>query len=114
MKGEHLMKHTQVQFTILKVDSFIVKDLDLRNKEIFLTKKDVDYYTQSLEINSTKIIKFLENKKRNDLNIFYGDLEVTSQVVGYQKRKPFTNDLIGEYPLELPSRVLKQRVSGFI
>lgn len=90
-------------------DSFIVKDLDLRNKEIFLTKKDVDYYTQSLEINSTKIIKFLENKKRNDLNIFYGDLEVTSQVVGYQKRKPFTNDLIGEYPLELPSRVFETK-----
>jgi len=90
-------------------DSFIVKDLDLRGKEIFLTKKDVDYYTQSLEINSTKIIKFLENKKRNDLNIFYGDLEVTSQVIGYQKRKHFINDLIGEYPLELPSRIFETK-----
>jgi DEAD/DEAH box helicase domain-containing protein len=43
------------------------------------------------------------------LNIFYGDLEVTSQVIGYQKRKPFTNDLIGEYPLELPSRVFETK-----
>ena len=69
-------------------DSFIVKDLDLRNKEIFLTKKDVDYYTQSLEINSTKIIKFLENKKRNDLNIFYGDLKLHLRLLDIKKENP--------------------------
>jgi len=95
-------------------DSFIVKDLDLRNKEIFLLKKEVDYYTQSLEINSTKIIKFIENKKRNELNIFYGDLEVTSKVIGYQKRKHFTNDLIGEYPIELPTRVFETKGLWFM
>ena len=90
-------------------DSYIVKDLDLSKKEIFLIKKEVDYYTQSLEINSTKIIRFIENKKRNDINIFYGDLEVTSKVIGYQKRKHFTNDLISEYPLELPSRIFETK-----
>lgn len=90
-------------------DSYIVKDLDLTKKEIFLIKKEVDYYTQSLEINSTKIIRFIENKKRNDINIFYGDLEVTSKVIGYQKRKHFTNDLISEYPLELPSRIFETK-----
>ncbi|MGB9749349.1 MAG: DEAD/DEAH box helicase [Caldisericia bacterium] len=95
-------------------DSFIVKDLDLRNKEIYLLKKEVDYYTQSLEVNSTKIIKFIENKKRNELNIFYGDLEVTSKVIGYQKRKHFTNDLIGEYPIELPTRVFETKGLWFI
>ncbi|MGB9842898.1 MAG: DEAD/DEAH box helicase [Caldisericia bacterium] len=95
-------------------DSFIVKDLDLRNKEIYLLKKEVDYYTQSLEVNSTKIIKFIENKKRNELNILYGDLEVTSKVIGYQKRKHFTNDLIGEYPIELPTRVFETKGLWFM
>lgn len=90
-------------------DSYIVKDFDLTKKEIFLIKKEVDYYTQSLEINSTKIIRFIENKKRNNMNIFYGDLEVTSTVIGYQKRKHFTNDLISEYPLELPSRIFETK-----
>lgn len=90
-------------------DSFIVKDFDLTNKEIFLIKKEVDYYTQSLEINSTKIIKFLENKKRNYMNIFYGDLEVTSWIIGYQKRKHFTNDLISENPLNLPEIIFETK-----
>lgn len=95
-------------------DSYIVKDFNLINKEIFLEKKDVDYYTQSLEINNTKIVKFIENKKRNRINFFYGDLVVTSKIIGYQKRKHFTNDLIGEYNLELPTRTFETKGLWFI
>jgi DEAD/DEAH box helicase domain-containing protein len=90
-------------------DSYIVSDIDIRNKEIFLTKKDVDYYTQSLEIVSTKIIKTIENKKEKMLQIFYGDLEVTSQIYGYQKRRHFTNDLISEEPLDLPKMIFETK-----
>lgn len=90
-------------------DSYLVNDFDLRNKEIFLSKKDVDYYTQSLEINSTEIIKNIENKKRGGVQIFYGDLKVTSKVIGFQKRKHFTNDLIGEYPLNMPVRIFETK-----
>lgn len=90
-------------------DSYIVSDIDIRNKEIFLTKKDVDYYTQPLEIVSTKIIKTIENKKEKMLQIFYGDLEVTSQIYGYQKRRHFTNDLISEEPLDLPKMIFETK-----
>ncbi len=90
-------------------DSYTVSDIDIRNKEIFLTKKDVDYYTQSLEIVSTKIIKTIENKKEKMLQIFYGDLEVTSQIYGYQKRRHFTNDLISEEPLDLPKMIFETK-----
>lgn len=95
-------------------DSFIVKDIDIRNKEIYLIKKEVDYYTQSLEIVSTKILKNINNKKERELQVFYGELEVTSQIYGYQKRKHFTNDLIGEYPLELPRMVFETKGLWFM
>ncbi|MCX8094788.1 MAG: DEAD/DEAH box helicase [Caldisericia bacterium] len=90
-------------------DSFVVNDFDIRNKEIYLIKKEVDYYTQSLEIVSTKILKEMNNKKERSLQIFYGELEVTSQIYGYQKRKHFTNDLIGEFPLDLPRIVFETK-----
>lgn len=95
-------------------DSFVVKDIDIRNKEIYLVKKEVDYYTQSLEIVSTKILKNITNKKERELQVFYGELEVTSQIYGYQKRKHFTNDLIGEYPLELPRMVFETKGLWFM
>lgn len=95
-------------------DSFIVKDIDKRNKEIYLIKKEVDYYTQSLEIVLTKILKKINNKKERELQVFYGELEVTSQIYGYQKRKHFTNDLIGEYPLELPRMVFETKGLWFM
>ncbi|MBC7194486.1 MAG: DEAD/DEAH box helicase [Caldisericia bacterium] len=90
-------------------DSYVVTDIDIRNKEIHLIKKEVDYYTQSLEIVSTKIIKQITNKKEREIQVFYGDLEVTSQIYGYQKRKHFTNDLISEAPLELPQMVFETK-----
>ncbi|MDI6860877.1 MAG: DEAD/DEAH box helicase [Caldisericia bacterium] len=90
-------------------ESYVVREVDIRNKEIFLDKKEVDYYTQSLELVSTKIIKTIENKKEREIQIFYGDLEVTSLIYGYQKRKHFTNDLIGEYSLDLPKMVFETK-----
>ncbi|HDH63467.1 MAG TPA: DUF1998 domain-containing protein, partial [Firmicutes bacterium] len=95
-------------------ESFIVTNIDLSTREITLKHMEVPYYTQSLEISSVNIKNVCEEKTEHDIKIFFGEVEVTSRIIGYQKRQHFTNNLLGEVPLSLPERVFETQSLWFI
>ena len=95
-------------------ESFIVTNIDLNTREITLKPMEVPYYTQSLEISSVNIKNVYEEKTEHGIKIFFGEVEVTSRIIGYQKRQHFTNNLLGEVPLGLPERVFETQSLWFL
>jgi DEAD/DEAH box helicase domain-containing protein len=62
----------------------------------------VTYYTQTKEITDLHIMRVIRNKSLGQVKIFLGEVEVTTTVVGFKKKAQFTEEVIGEEPLDLP------------
>lgn len=85
-------------------DSYLVSDLDVEEKVAFVELTRGEYYTQPRENTAIKIIG--EKRKRNlgRTTISWGDVDVTSKVTAFQRKKVFTGEVLGVEDLELPEQ----------
>ena len=83
-------------------ESYLVRELDLENRVAYAEPKTVNYYTQTKEIEDLHIVKILSKKKVGKVNLYLGEVEVTNHVVGFKKKAQYTDEVIGEEPLDLP------------
>jgi len=85
-------------------ESYLIMELDLARKIAWAEPRPVDYYTQTMEIHDIQITKMLEKKDCHGVKIYFGDVDVTITVVGFKRKKQFTEEVIEEEPLDLPAQ----------
>jgi DEAD/DEAH box helicase domain-containing protein len=83
-------------------ESYLIKELDLARHIAWAEPRPVDYYTQTMEIHDISITKVLTEKDCHAVKVYFGDVDVTVMVVGFKRKKQFTDEVIGEQPLDLP------------
>ncbi|MFQ6122360.1 MAG: DEAD/DEAH box helicase [Dehalococcoidales bacterium] len=83
-------------------ESYLVTELDLANRTAYVVPTTVNYYTQTKEIEDLHILKINHNKEVGRVRVCLGEVEVTTTVVGFKKKAQFTEEVIGEEPLDLP------------
>ncbi len=83
-------------------ESYLVTDLDLERGVALASPVDVPYYTQSKEIIDIRIVKINREKVCAGVKVYFGEADVTTTVVGFKKKLQFTEEVIGEEPLDLP------------
>ncbi|MBU2535650.1 MAG: DEAD/DEAH box helicase, partial [Chloroflexi bacterium] len=83
-------------------ESYLVKELDLKERTAYAEPTSANYYTQTKEIEDLHIVKVLNKKKVGKVNLYLGEVEVTNHVVGFKKKAQYTEEVIGEEPLDLP------------
>ncbi len=84
-------------------DSFLIDKLDLTNRVAYAEPTRVNYYTETKEIHDLRIEKVREKKTVKGVNVSVGDVQVTIDVVGFKKYRQFSEEVIGEEPLDLPT-----------
>lgn len=77
--------------------------INLQEKIVVVQKGKVDYYTQPNWWEKIEIIE-KEKEKGEKVKINYGRIEVTSQVVSYEKRREKDKTLLSIHQLNLPSQ----------
>ncbi|MCM8807828.1 MAG: DEAD/DEAH box helicase [Candidatus Omnitrophica bacterium] len=80
--------------------------INFERKMVVVEKVAVDYYTQPNWWEKIEILN-IEKEKGNKFKIKFGDIEVTKQIVSYEKRKERDRTLIGTYMLNLPPQKFK-------
>jgi len=90
-------------------ETYIVKELDISERRVYVKKKDLDYYTQALKEVDVKIIKKLKETTMGNIKISYANLNVTEiynryNVIHYSK-------IIASKKLTLPP--LNFKTNGF-
>lgn len=83
-------------------DQFLVTDLDLEARKVTVKRTDASYYTVPLFEKETEI---LEERASRDLargKVTLARLKVTEQLVGYQRRRTHTQELISAHDLDFP------------
>ncbi|OGO32861.1 MAG: DEAD/DEAH box helicase [Chloroflexi bacterium RBG_16_56_11] len=84
-------------------ESYLITRLDLTNKVAYAEPTRAQYYTETKEIHDLRILNVRESKTIGPVNVHLGDVEVTVAVVGFKKIRQFSEETIGEEPLDLPT-----------
>ena len=83
-------------------ESYLVTKLDLAGHTAYAQPTTASYYTQSKDITDLRIIEVTSEKRCGQTKVYLGDVEVTTTVLGFKKKAQFTEEVIGEEPLDLP------------
>jgi len=83
-------------------ESYLIVELDLSTRTAMATPTQVDYYTQAKEITDLSVTKITREKEHKGIKVYLGNVDVTTTVIGFKKKRQFTEEVIGEEPLDLP------------
>ncbi|MDZ7859522.1 MAG: DEAD/DEAH box helicase [Candidatus Krumholzibacteriota bacterium] len=87
--------------------TYFVNNLDIDKKVAFVSKCDLDYYTQSITETRVKIDKEEKKDKWKISEIGFGDVSVTDLTFMFRKIKFGSRDSIGYGKCDLPPQILE-------
>jgi DEAD/DEAH box helicase domain-containing protein len=94
-------------------ESYIVTGLDLVRHIALAEPTHVDYYTQTKDITDIQVLRAVEVKDCHGVKVYFGDVDVTTTVMGFKKKRQFTEEVIGEEPLDLPPQSFPTKALWF-
>jgi DEAD/DEAH box helicase domain-containing protein len=83
-------------------ESYLVRELDLQARTALVTPYSGDYYTQAKKDTNTAIEETLRTEWRCGLELSFGRISVTEQVVAYQKKSVRDQSTLETVDLDLP------------
>jgi DEAD/DEAH box helicase domain-containing protein len=83
-------------------ESYLVRVLDLQARTALVTPYSGDYYTQAKKDTNTAIEETLRTQRRCGLDLSFGRISVTEQVVAYQKKSIRDQSTLETVDLDLP------------
>jgi DEAD/DEAH box helicase domain-containing protein len=104
----HMQVHPGAVYTHLG-QTWLVDELDLDNHIAFVNAQDVDYTTYARDITSVDLIETMSTKNAGPYSLNYGTVDVTEQVVSFQRRRLKTGQILSDEPLDLPPRTLRTK-----
>ena len=95
-------------------ESYRVRALDLETRTALVEPFSGDYYTQAKTETTTAIVEPRRSDRRLGVELTFGSVVVTDQVVGYQKRSIQTQESLELVPLELPQTEFETEAVWFL
>ncbi|MCM8785274.1 MAG: DEAD/DEAH box helicase [Candidatus Omnitrophica bacterium] len=89
-----------------KGKKYEVISINFEKKMVVVERNYDDYYTQTNWWEKIDILN-IDKEKDKEIKIKFGEIEVTKQVISYEKRREKDKTLIGTYMLNLPSQKFK-------
>jgi DEAD/DEAH box helicase domain-containing protein len=84
--------------------SYEVEDLDLRNSRALVRSFDGDWYTQPKKESETFIEQVRDQREVGGVDLSFGIVSVTEQVVAYQKKRVADNEVLDLLTVDLPEQ----------
>lgn len=85
-------------------EGYVVTDFDLASKTIKAESTAAAYYTVAKELTDVRILNTHKKKTFGLLEVCLGEAEVSVDVVSFRKKVQFTEEILGEEPLDLPTQ----------
>jgi DEAD/DEAH box helicase domain-containing protein len=101
LASSHWMVHPGAVY-LHEGQTYLVEELDLAQHIARLRASDVDYYTQPRSETTVRLLEKLDEVEARGATKAYGEIAVTSQVMGFRKVKWFTHEQLGVGEVSLP------------
>jgi DEAD/DEAH box helicase domain-containing protein len=95
-------------------ESYLVRELDLVSLCAVVEPHKSDWYTQAKRETLTSIVAATRVEERLGLELAFGDIEVTEQVVGYERRTIASQERIELVALDLPTTTFATEAVWFL
>jgi DEAD/DEAH box helicase domain-containing protein len=92
---------------------YFVQEYNIENHVAQLVPVGLDYYTEARQNSEIEVLNQIESSALSDSRSAkigekaYGEIQVTTQVVGFRKLRWFTLENLGEEPLDMPPSELQ-------
>jgi DEAD/DEAH box helicase domain-containing protein len=104
--SSHVMLHTGALYLHQGV-SYLVDELDLEDAVALVHPADPDWSTHARDVTNLSVVNVRSYVDAGPVGLFLGEVDVTSQVVSYQRRRIGSGEVIDTRPLDLPVRELR-------
>lgn len=79
-----------------------VEKLDWNGRKAFVTRTNVDYYTDAIDYTKLKVLEAFDGSPAGAGSAHHGEVHVARRVAGYKKIRYYTHENIGYGPVNLP------------
>jgi DEAD/DEAH box helicase domain-containing protein len=104
--SSHVMLHTGAVYLHQGV-SYLVDELNLEDAVALVHPADPDWSTHARDVTNLSVVDLRSYVDAGPVGLFLGEVDVTSQVVSYQRRRIASGEVIDTRPLDLPVRELR-------
>lgn len=104
--SSHAMLHTGAVYLHQGV-TYLVDDLDLEDAIALVHAEEPDWSTHARDVTNLSVVEVREYVDAGPVGLFLGEVDVTNQVVSYQRRRIGSGEVIDTKPLDLPVRELR-------
>jgi DEAD/DEAH box helicase domain-containing protein len=87
--------------------SYVVDSLDLADACAMVHAEEPDWTTHPRDVTGLTVLSVQSHVDAGPVGLTLGEVEVTNQVIGYQRRRLSTREIIDTRPLDLPPRHLR-------
>ncbi|WP_203861217.1 DEAD/DEAH box helicase [Plantactinospora mayteni] len=87
--------------------SYVVDALDLDDGCALVHAEEPDWSTHPRDVTSLSVVSVRSYLDAGPVGMFLGEVDVTSQVVSYQRRRLASGEVLATLPLDLPARELR-------
>ncbi|HWH00738.1 MAG TPA: Zn-binding domain-containing protein, partial [Pilimelia sp.] len=87
--------------------SYVVDALDLDDAVAMVHPEEPDWSTHARDVTSLSVLGVRAYVDAGPVGLFVGDVDVTNQVVSYQRRRLGSGEVLDTRPLDLPARQLR-------
>ncbi len=101
LNSAHWLVHPNAVY-LHEASTYFVEDLDLDKGIAFLNKINTDYYTEPRRESDVALVDLIMKNEIVGGQKFFGDILVTSKVVGFRKIKLNSHEQIGSGEVSLP------------
>lgn len=104
--SSHFLLHSGAVYLHQGV-SYVVDHLDLADGCALVRAEEPDWSTHARDVTELSVVSVRSYVDAGPVGMFLGEVDVTSQVVSYQRRRIATGEVIDTRPLDLPARELR-------
>jgi DEAD/DEAH box helicase domain-containing protein len=90
-------------------DTFVVDEYDVEDACAVVHGENPEWTTVARDVTDLAVVRIERSRRLGTVTTHTGVVDVTNQVVAYQRRRAGTGEVLAEFPLDLPARQLRTR-----
>ncbi len=95
-------------------ETYLVNKLDLNQKVALVSPADCEYYTQPKDYTVLKILEQEMKKKAGQFDLFFGQVQVTKTVTGFQRKNIYDGQVLSAEDLNLPPQTFNTESCWYV
>jgi DEAD/DEAH box helicase domain-containing protein len=84
-------------------ESYLVTEYNPEMRYAVASPVTADYYTQAREVNDVRVVRSVRHQQMANSMAYLGRVRVRSQVIGYRRLQQFTEAVLSDEPLDMPT-----------